>query len=132
MPELTKLQDTSSGDREPLVRSRGVVVVKTANYQLIAGDFGKTFTNRGAAGSVTLTLPAPALCKAGNFIRVLKMTPGQNIVVAANGNTIVGPATPFTGTTAITHSTANERASLELEYDGTAWLATPSGTWTIS
>jgi hypothetical protein len=34
------------------------IVAKTANYTITAAESGKRFSNRGAAGTVTLTLPA--------------------------------------------------------------------------
>jgi len=34
-------------------------LAKTAAYTILASDTGTVFTNRGASGSVTLTLPAP-------------------------------------------------------------------------
>jgi hypothetical protein len=33
------------------------VEAKTASYTVLASDCGKTFTNRGAAGGITFTLP---------------------------------------------------------------------------
>jgi hypothetical protein len=36
------------------------VVIKTANYQILASDgSGTMFTTRGAVGAVTFTLPVP-------------------------------------------------------------------------
>ena len=34
------------------------VLAKTANYTVLAADFGKVITNTGASGAITLTLPA--------------------------------------------------------------------------
>ena len=38
----------------------GTVTAKTANYTVLASETNNTFTNAGAVGSVTLTLPTPA------------------------------------------------------------------------
>ena len=59
------------------------VAAKTAAYTIVASDFGKLFTNRGATGSVTLTLPA-ATKKAGFYFGVMRVA-AQNIVLTATG-----------------------------------------------
>jgi len=44
----------------PQVAADATVVAKAADYTVVAADMGKIFTNTGAAGTITLTLPAAA------------------------------------------------------------------------
>ena len=46
-------------------------VAVTGNTTLTNFDVGKTFSNLGAAGSVTITLPDPTTCQPGDDIRIL-------------------------------------------------------------
>lgn len=90
---------------------------KTAAYTVTALESGKLFTNRGASGSVTFTLPTG---KAGMFFHFFKAVTAQNIVV--NG----GTNQTFTNST-------NEAGGLTVVHDGTAWLALHTkGTWAVS
>jgi len=67
-----------------------VTVAKTANYQILSTDNGTSFSNAGAAGTVTLTLPpnAPGLSFTFNAVvaQTLKVasTEGGNIVALNN------------------------------------------------
>lgn len=58
-----------------------VVKAKTADYTIKAGDFGAIFTNEGATGSVTLTLPAAASTTIGAWVDVFVVA-AQNVIVA--------------------------------------------------
>lgn len=51
---------------------------KTAAYTVKDYEVGKCFTNRGASGAVTFTLPVP---KAGVWFSFAKVVPAQNIVL---------------------------------------------------
>lgn len=62
------------------------VVAKTAAYTVTVQDTGKTFTNEGAGGSVTFTLPSP---KIGLRFRFLQKA-AQNIVIQAPSGVKVG------------------------------------------
>mgnify|MGYP000101909235 CR=1 FL=1 len=69
-----------AGTRQP-GRQREVVNV-TASTTLSYVDAGKTITNVGAAGAVTITLPAPSTCRDGDDIIVLSCV-DQNLIVAS-------------------------------------------------
>lgn len=55
----------------------------TADKTVTAYDSGKTFTNRGAGGTVTLTLPLVSAGMAGWSIRAVRHA-AQSFVVATN------------------------------------------------
>lgn len=59
------------------------VVAKTAAYTVLESDCGKIFTNRGAAGSVTFTLPKSAPELAGWNCEFFTVA-AQAIVIASN------------------------------------------------
>ena len=95
------------------------VVAKTASYTVLFSDGGTLFTNRGAAGTITFTLPLTS--GAGNGYRVEFATvAAQAIVIASSpADTLIvhGDATADSVTTAATigqHFTAI--------CDGTGWL----------
>ena len=96
------------------------VVAKTANYTVTTADVDTLFTNRGAAGAVTFTLPANARkgLRFGFFI-----VADQNVTVTAGtADTMV----VFNDNAAdsIAFSTASEKvgAMIEVIGDGTGWL----------
>lgn len=57
--------------------------IKTADYTITPFDSGKTFTNRGAGGAVTLTLPLVGPSLNGWWIRAIRHA-AQSLVVATN------------------------------------------------
>ena len=130
MAEYIRAMDGGDGGRYADTSNIGKITAKTANFTVPGGTSGDVnFSNRGAGAAVTFTLPAP---KAGTVRRFFRANSAQNILITRSGTAnIVGPVTPFTGTTA-TASGANERASCVLVADGTDWFITPTGTWTLS
>ena len=56
---------------------------KTADYTITPFDSGKTFTNRGAGGTVTLTLPVAGPSLNGWSVRLIRHA-AQSFVVASN------------------------------------------------
>lgn len=98
------------------------VVAKTAAYSVVAADRGSIFTNQGASGSVTLTLPAIArgfyakfYCEADQTFIVAAVT-GDTIVAfndAAADSVSIGTASEKVGTSVTIYSNA----------DGTKWLS---------
>ncbi len=103
-------------------------VAKTSNYTILAGDNGVTFTNRGAGGAVTLTLPA---VQAGLYYRA--------IVAAAQTLTVAAPTadTLLTYNDAAADSVASNTLGAQMEFvcDGTAWIAnltTVGVTYTVN
>lgn len=98
------------------------VEAKTAAYAITVADWGKTFTNRGATGSVTFTLPAVSAVENGFFVEFFAVA-AQDFVIAATANQII--AFNDVDADAITFSTSSEivGAAATLKCDGTSWLA---------
>lgn len=69
-----------TGFRQP-GRNRELITA-TADITLTSADVGKTVCNVGAAGTVVITLPAPAACRAGDDILVLSCA-DQTLTVAS-------------------------------------------------
>jgi hypothetical protein len=65
------------------------VVAIAASTTLSNYDLGKTFTNRGATGSVTITLPTPSGDNAGGEIRVRVLADQTVVVNCATNDKIV-------------------------------------------
>lgn len=94
------------------------VTAKTAAYTLTAAETGKAFSNSGAGGSVTFTLPASP--KPGMWFFFEKVA-NQNVVVAAGaGATIENAAS-------LTNSTAGDAAKGTLTV-----VATSTTTWKVA
>lgn len=97
------------------------ISAETASRTLKKTENGKIFTNRGASGAVTLTLPPIADVQAGWNARFIAVA-GQNFIVAAPTNKL----TTFNNATAtsVTFSTAAEiiGAACEVVFDGTTYL----------
>jgi len=100
------------------------VVAKTADYAVLASDgSGTLFTNRGAAGTVIFTLPAPAAALAGYVFR-FKAHADQTITVkTATADTLV--VLNDAAADSLSLSTAGEKIGGEIEAfcDGTSWFA---------
>lgn len=79
------------------------VVAKTADYTVTAADNGTIFTNQGAAGAVTFTLPTIARGLSYTFA----VEAGQTVTVAAAANTLV--AYNNATATSIAFSTSSEK-----------------------
>lgn len=125
------MMDCGDGIRRADNGSAGIIAAKTAAYTVTPGDANKIFTNRGAAGSVTFTLPAP---KAGMRFTFIKAVAGQNLVVTTDvaATKLHGAAGATQGVT-LTNSTATEFGSVTLWCDGIAWYTVASlGTWAVS
>lgn len=99
------------------------VSAKTANYTILPSDpCGTLFTNRGAAGAVTFTLPAPTAVPAGQWYLFAGIA-GQNILVAtATADTLVTKNDAAADSVAM--STAGELigGAMLAFCDGTAWV----------
>jgi hypothetical protein len=98
---------------------------KTSNYQIVyATDNGKLFTNYGAAGAVTFTLPAVI---AANQRYVFKVIAQQQLTITSfEGSNIVAQGNAAASSITITAS-AQEIGShvvLETNAAGTLWYAT--------
>ena len=96
-------------------------MAKTANYTVDLNDAGTLFTNRGAAGAVTFTLPAAAAAPGIEY--EFAVFADQNVTVAAPAGTLV--AFNNAAATSIAFSTVAERRGnpIRVVSDGTSWLA---------
>lgn len=110
--------DDLVGNRHPYPR----VVAKTTSYTVTAADRGTLFTNQGAAGAVTFTLPTIARGLYYSFF----VEADQNVIVAsAVGDIMV----VFNDATAdsVAFQTAGEKIGSSVTVfanaDGTKWLA---------
>lgn len=117
------------GDLFPSPPATAVTVAaKTSAYSLIAQDSGSIFTNRGATGSVTFTLPASA-DNNGMYAYFYAIADFAIVVATATADTLVVP-TDDTGTgdgdlaaKSFTYATSNEitGAGCMCFCDGTGW-----------
>lgn len=96
---------------------------KAASYQIIPGDIGKIFTNRGASGSITLTLPPVADLSTGWWCR-FSVVVDQTVVIASSGSADNINAFNDIAADSIAFQTSGEKVGGggELVWDGTKWL----------
>lgn len=112
------------------------VQIKTANYQVLTTDpSDSVFTNRGAAGAVTFTLPAVTRALTGVRYRFIGVVAAQTIAVAGAAGTVV--TFNNAAATSVTCSTAGQLIGAEIvaECDGTSWLVrgtTVGVTYTVA
>ena len=79
MPQYTPVWNCADGiDRAAAAVAAEGVTAKTAAYTVLQSDTGKIFTNSGASGSVTFTLPTPF---AGLVLTFIKATVAQNLIL---------------------------------------------------
>jgi ABC-type proline/glycine betaine transport system substrate-binding protein len=115
-----------------IVRS---ILAKTANYTVLVTDgSGTVFTNRGAAGAVTYTLPAPTPQLTG-VVYEFHGVADQVFTVSAGA----GKAVAFNNAAAasLAASTAGQKigARIKAICDGTSWLLVGEGvacTYTVA
>ena len=98
------------------------VVALTAAYQCVPEDIGVLFTNRGAAGSVTITLPPTSELPVGWFCEFFQVADEIIIVASPTADTMV----VFNDAAAdsVSYATAAEMIGngLKFTWDGTGWL----------
>lgn len=96
---------------------------QTGNYTInpAVDQSGTAFSNRGAAGAVTFTLPAAALSLAGVYYEFDGVA-NQNLTVAAPAGTAV--TFNNAAATSLSASTLNQKigAHILAKCDGTSWL----------
>ena len=97
------------------------VEAKTANYTLAVdgSDFGKVFTNRGATGAVTFTLPTPSAGIKGAYVEFWTAA-AQTIALAVTGADTLVVHADLTADTITTAATIGQH--LRALCDGTGWL----------
>lgn len=97
------------------------ISAKTTSYSVVAGDFGKFFTTRGAAGAVTFTLPAVTAAMAGAAVEFYSIADQDMIVAGTSGELVT-----FNNAAAdsVAFSTTSEQigAHVKAICDGTSWL----------
>jgi len=100
------------------------ISAKTSSYAITKMDLGTLFTNRGASGAVTFTLPLTTGLETGWHCRIFAVA-DQNVVIASYGSSDNIVTFNDAGADSITISTASEimGAGYELVWDGTGWLA---------
>ena len=103
---------------------RMTVGVHTASATLAYSDLNRLHTNRGAAGAVTLTLPA-ASGSGGRYVDVFVVA-DQNVVVAAASGEMV--AHNNAAATSVAWSTSGDKIGSGARFicDGTSWLCLPN------
>ena len=106
------------------IKMRGAQA-KTGNYTILTGTdpSGSIFTNRGAGGGVTLTLPAPTLALEGTYYKALVIVAQSLGFAAPTADTLI------TDNDAAADSIASSRIGTEITVycDGISWIATVSG-----
>lgn len=109
----------------------GNVRAFTTSYQIMDNccEVGDVFTNAGASGSVTFTLPT---AKNGRVVRFLKQAQ-QTFVIKAGANAAGATAAKINGGAAngtYTNSAAENLKFVEVFSDGVDWfLSGTNGTW---
>lgn len=112
------------------------VLAKTTSYTITPADpCGTLFTNRGAAGAVTLTLPAPSAVPVGQWYLIAGFA-DQNILVAtATADTLVVINDVAADSLAMSTASAKIGCMMLVVCDGTNWYATGisvGGTYTVA
>lgn len=97
------------------------MVALTASVTLTNYDIGKRFTNRGASGAVTVTLPAPDAINAGGEI-VFGVVADQNFIVTTSDKLVI---INDAAADSIAAQTSSEKigAVFAVWSDGTSWFA---------
>lgn len=118
---------TYQATRRPAHDRQMQALEKTASYTLLKTDSGKLVTNNGAAGPVTLTLPAPEV---GLFFAFGKRTIAQNLIVQTN-TAAVKILNGNAQHVSLTSSETETYSYLELQCDGDHWFPVVQvGAWT--
>lgn len=98
------------------------VQIKTADYTIVTGTdpSGCLFTNRGAAGTINFTLPAPSQALAGVFYDFLTVAAQIILVKTATADTLIADNDATADSLA---TTARIGVALRVVCDGTSWIA---------
>lgn len=123
--EQVLMQNCGDGYRRADCRSAGVVIAKAASHTINGfEEDGYTFSNGGATGATTVTLPAAT---SGRQVRVLKVN-AQNVLIKATGGAKINGGTANKVYKNVTGSETS--ASCTLLADGTDWhVIAEKGTW---
>lgn len=98
------------------------IEAKTADYRMTYQDAGKLFTNRGAAGTVVLTLPPTADIVSGWWCEAFVVADQDFTVQSPTADTIVSHNDAAADS--VGSATASRRIGngLRFVWDGTGWL----------
>jgi len=113
-----------------LRNSRRVIRAKTANYTLTPADNGILFTNEGATGSVTFTLPTPSAKLRGVWYEFFVIADYALVLSCTEG--IV--ADDNASADSVSYATTDEMigGSFEAVCTGTLWLVKASAYDTMT
>lgn len=113
------------GNFFPLTSTNAAVNAKTASYTVTAKDAFKAFSNTGASGAVTFTLPSPSAALGQPFVFI--QDAAQNLVIAAPAGATINTASSLTNASA---SSQNGKAmAIVWAYNSTEYIAMLLGTW---
>jgi hypothetical protein len=120
------VRDCQDGSVQADTPHYGNHFAKTANYTLVKGDSGKIFSNKGAGGAVTFTLPAAVVGRQYTFAKVA----AQNLTIQASGGATINNSAA-NGTFANTTAGDAGKAIVEVMCpDGVNWYVIgATGTW---
>lgn len=101
------------------------IIAKAANFTIdpTAEPCGTIYTNRGASGTITGTLPAPSQALKGWHCRVLTIVAQIVTIATTTVDTLI---TDNDATADSLSTTARIGVSLDLVCDGVSWVATLS------
>lgn len=98
------------------------VIALTASATIANVDMGKTFTNRGATGSITITLPAPSGDNKGGKVTV-RVVADQTVVVNCATNDLIVIFNDAAADSVAWQTTGEKIGGAgEFESDGTNWF----------
>ena len=97
------------------------VTAKTANYTFTNTDWGGIFTNRGATGGITFTLPAVSATPVGAYVEVF-VAANQDVTVASTADEMITFNDIDANAVAWTTSSEKLGAAAKFLCDGTSWL----------
>lgn len=123
------LWDASAGELDfqgaAYVRTRSKVTAKTADYTVTSADYGTILTNRGDAGAIIFTLPAPAAGNSGDWVEFYGIVDEDLTLTTAAGEEIC----TFNNATAdsVGWATTGEQigSGFRAISDGTSWIVVP-------
>lgn len=122
--EIVKMMNGGDSKRYASNDNLGAVQVKTADYTILDYDQnGKIFSNRGASGSVTFTLPT---ARGGRWFIFLRVASQDMVMTATGGAKIDGGS----ANGSITISSGNN--GLILASDGTDWFSVTPDNITLA
>lgn len=107
------------------------VEAKTADYTVLPGDIGKTFTNRGASGTVTFTLPLSGAALKGWWCE-FHTCAAQAIAVSSNAADTLIVHADLTADTITTAATIGQHIKVVSDGTGMMVITMPSAATTAT